>query len=106
MHGGDRVHPVPSILQYDPITELSWTCVTHTSNLARFCPWLQPETCRPPLLSLEPVTDLCPFPRPPALQKRYAAGIKEMLDEWLKCQPFKEENYIVKDGKIAGAAYA
>ena len=34
-------------------------------------------------------------------QKRIAAGTREMLEQWMEGKPFKEENYIVREGKLA-----
>jgi formate dehydrogenase len=34
-------------------------------------------------------------------QKRFAAGTKDMLDRWFKHQAFPEQNYIVREGKLA-----
>ncbi|CAL5054767.1 unnamed protein product [Urochloa decumbens] len=35
-------------------------------------------------------------------QLRYAAGVKDMLERYFKGQDFPAENYIVKEGKLAG----
>jgi hypothetical protein len=35
------------------------------------------------------------------LQERFAAGTKDMLDRWFKNEPFPEQNYIVREGKLA-----
>jgi formate dehydrogenase len=35
------------------------------------------------------------------LQKRFVAGTKDMLDRWFNHQPFPEQNYIVREGKLA-----
>jgi hypothetical protein len=35
------------------------------------------------------------------LQKRYAEGIKEMVLQWIQHKPFNEDNYIVREGKLA-----
>uniref|UniRef100_A0A7I4B1Q7 D-isomer specific 2-hydroxyacid dehydrogenase NAD-binding domain-containing protein n=1 Tax=Physcomitrium patens TaxID=3218 RepID=A0A7I4B1Q7_PHYPA len=34
-------------------------------------------------------------------QKRFAAGTKDMIDRWLKHEAFPEQNYIVREGKLA-----
>jgi formate dehydrogenase len=34
-------------------------------------------------------------------QKRFVAGTKDMLDRWFNHQPFPEQNYIVREGKLA-----
>lgn len=34
-------------------------------------------------------------------QARFAAGTKDMLDRWFKNEPFPEQNYIVREGKLA-----
>lgn len=34
-------------------------------------------------------------------QERFAAGTKDMLDRWFKNEPFPEQNYIVREGKLA-----
>lgn len=36
------------------------------------------------------------------LQVRYQKGIKTMLDQWVNKKPFDEDNYIVREGKLAG----
>jgi formate dehydrogenase len=36
------------------------------------------------------------------LQLRYAAGVKDMLERYFKGQDFPAQNYIVKEGKLAG----
>ena len=36
------------------------------------------------------------------LQVRYQEGIKKMLNEWVRQKPFEEDNYIVREGKLAG----
>jgi hypothetical protein len=35
------------------------------------------------------------------LQKRYAQGIQEMVQQWIEHKPFNEDNYIVREGKLA-----
>ena len=35
------------------------------------------------------------------LQKRFTAGTKDMLDRWFKHEAFPEQNYIVREGKLA-----
>lgn len=35
------------------------------------------------------------------LQKRFAAGTKDMLDRWFKHEAFPEQYYIVREGKVA-----
>lgn len=35
-------------------------------------------------------------------QLRYAAGVKDMLERYFKGQDFPVQNYIVKEGKLAG----
>ena len=34
-------------------------------------------------------------------QARYQAGTLEMLNQWLAGKPFKDDNYIVREGKLA-----
>lgn len=34
-------------------------------------------------------------------QLRYAAGVKDMLDRYFKGEEFPQQNYIVKEGKLA-----
>jgi formate dehydrogenase len=34
-------------------------------------------------------------------QLRYAAGVKEMLEQFFTGQPFDEDNYIVKEGELS-----
>ncbi len=36
------------------------------------------------------------------LQVRYQKGIQVMLDQWINKKPFEEDNYIVREGKLAG----
>ena len=36
------------------------------------------------------------------VQLRYAAGVKDMLERYFKGQDFPVQNYIVKEGKLAG----
>ncbi len=35
------------------------------------------------------------------MQLRYAAGVKEMLEQFFTGQPFDEDNYIVKEGELS-----
>ncbi|KAL0033197.1 hypothetical protein WJX79_009035 [Trebouxia sp. C0005] len=35
-------------------------------------------------------------------QVRYQKGIQVMLDQWVNKKPFEEDNYIVREGKLAG----
>lgn len=35
------------------------------------------------------------------MQRRYAAGVKEMLEQFFTGQPFDEDNYIVKEGELS-----
>ncbi len=35
------------------------------------------------------------------VQKRFVAGTKDMLDRWFKHEAFPEQNYIVREGKLA-----
>lgn len=35
------------------------------------------------------------------VQLRYAAGVKDMLERYFKGEDFPEQNYIVKEGKLA-----
>ena len=34
-------------------------------------------------------------------QKRFAGDTRDMLQQWMEGKPFKEENYIVREGKLA-----
>ena len=36
-----------------------------------------------------------------AMQKRYAAGVREMLECWMQHKPFPEQYYIVREGQLA-----
>lgn len=36
-----------------------------------------------------------------AVQKRYAAGVRDMLDCWMQKKPFHEDFYIVREGELA-----
>ena len=36
------------------------------------------------------------------MQVRYQKGIQTMLDQWVNKKPFEEDNYIVREGKLAG----
>ena len=35
------------------------------------------------------------------MQRRIAASTREMLEQFMEGKPFKEENYIVREGKLA-----
>jgi hypothetical protein len=35
------------------------------------------------------------------MQGRYAAGVKEMLEQFFTGQPFDEDNYIVREGELS-----
>jgi hypothetical protein len=35
------------------------------------------------------------------MQGRYAAGVKEMLEQFFTGLPFDEDNYIVKEGELS-----
>ncbi len=37
-----------------------------------------------------------------SVQVRYQKGIQVMLDQWINKKPFEEDNYIVREGKLAG----
>ncbi|CAK9161337.1 unnamed protein product [Ilex paraguariensis] len=41
-------------------------------------------------------------PQPASMALRYAAGVKDMLERYFKEEEFPRENYIVKEGKLAG----
>ena len=42
-----------------------------------------------------------PAPSAAAPQVRYAAGAREMLEDWFQHKPFPEDFYIVREGKLA-----
>ena len=35
------------------------------------------------------------------MQVRYAAGVREMLEDWFQHKPFPEDYYIVREGELA-----
>ena len=34
-------------------------------------------------------------------QKRFAGDTRDLLEQWMDRKPFKQENYIVREGKLA-----
>lgn len=53
------------------------------------------------LYALEYVVQCCKW-HVMVVQVRYQKGIQTMLDQWVNKKPFEEDNYIVREGKLAG----